>query len=104
MGLLSFLGLGNASIRQALKKGAIIIDVRTANEYDRGRVPDSINIPVDRVAVNAERIKQMKRPVIFCCSSGDRSGQAARILKEKGMKEVYNGGSWLNVLKVLKTI
>ena len=104
MGLFSFLGLGNSQIKEALKKGAIIIDVRTANEYDMGRIPDSINIPVDRITVNAERIKQMKRPVIFCCASGARSSTAARIMKEKGLKEVYNGGSWVNVLKIQKSI
>ena len=104
MGLLSFLGFGNATLKEALKKGAIIIDVRTPNEYDRGRVPDSINIPVDRIPVNSERIKQMKRPVIFCCSSGSRSGNATRIMKEYGKKDVYNGGSWENVLKLIKSI
>jgi rhodanese-related sulfurtransferase len=102
MGFLSFLGLGNSTIRDALKKGAVVIDVRTANEYDTGRVPDSINIPVDRIAINVLRIRQMKKPVVCCCASGSRSSQAVRILKENGLKEVYNGGSWMHVLKVLK--
>jgi len=103
MSFFSFLGLGNSTVKDALKKGAIIIDVRTATEYDQGRVPESINIPVDRIAASTERIKGMKR-VVFCCESGTRSGTAARIMKEKGMKEVYNGGSWMHVLKVLKSI
>jgi len=103
MGILSFLGFGNGQLKDALKKGAIIIDVRTPNEFDQGRVPDSINIPIDRIPVNAERIKQMKRPVIFCCSSGARSGSATRIMKEKGLKNVYNGGSWENVLRLLRS-
>ncbi len=93
MGFLSFLGLGNNSIKSALKNGAIIIDVRTAVEYDQGRVPESINIPVDRVAASYNRIKEMNRPIIFCCESGTRSGTATRIIKEKGLQEVYNGGS-----------
>lgn len=102
MGFLSFLGFGKSGIRQALENGAVIIDVRTANEYDNGRVPDSINIPVDRIAVNIRRIKEMKRPVIFCCSSGARSSQAVGILKENGKKDVYNGGSWMSVLKLTR--
>lgn len=101
MGLFSFLGLGNAKIKDALKRGAIVIDVRTANEFDRGKVPDSINIPVDRIAVNAQRILSMKRPVIFVCASGGRSSSAVRMMKEKGMKDVFNGGSWENVLKMV---
>ena len=103
MSFFSFLGLGNSTVKDALKKGAIVIDVRTATEYDQGRVPESINIPVDRIAASAERIKHMKR-VVFCCESGSRSGTATRVMKEKGMKEVYNGGSWVHVLKILKSI
>jgi phage shock protein E len=102
MGFLSFLGLGNGQLKDALKKGALIIDVRTPTEFDQGRVPDSINIPVDRIPVNAERIKQMKRPVIFCCSTGARSGNATRFMKENGKKDVFNGGSWENVLRVIR--
>ncbi|MEO7922704.1 MAG: rhodanese-like domain-containing protein [Chitinophagaceae bacterium] len=101
---MSFLSLifGHNKLRTALKKGAVIIDVRTPNEFDQGRVGDSINIPVDRVAANAARIKEMKRPVIFCCASGVRSGNAVKIMKATGLKEVYNGGSWLHMLKLLK--
>ena len=103
---MSFLSqlFGGGRLKEALKKGAVIIDVRTPNEFDQGRVADSINIPVDRIPINAIRIKEMSRPVIFCCSSGSRSGQAVSIMKAKGLKEVYNGGSWLNVMKLLKSI
>ena len=104
MSLLSFLGFGNSKVKDALRRGAIVIDVRTPNEFDRGKVPESINIPVDRIAANAERIKGMNRPVIFCCASGSRSGNAINIMKAKGLKDVYNGGSWLAVVKILKSI
>ena len=104
MSLFSFLGLGNNKIKDALRRGAIIIDVRTPQEFDQGKVPESINIPVDRIAANAERIKNMNRPVVFCCASGMRSANAANIMKQKGLKEVYNGGSWYNVLKIIKSL
>jgi phage shock protein E len=103
MGLLSFLGLGN-KIKDALRKGAVVIDVRSGIEFDQGRVRDSINIPVDRISVNIQRIKGFNKPVILVCNSGSRSGQAAEILKRNGIKEVYNGGSWENVLKILNTL
>ncbi len=104
MGFLSFLGFGNNKIKDALRKGAVVIDVRTPQEFDSGKVPDSINIPLDRIAANAERIKNMNRPVIFCCALGARSGNATSIMKQKGLKEVYNGGSWYSILKILKSI
>ena len=103
MGILSSLGLGNGKIRAALKKGAVVIDVRNVNEYDQGRIPESVNIPLNRIAASAERIRAMKRPVIFCCSSGTRSRQALSIMKEKGLNDVYNGGSWTHVLKLMRT-
>jgi rhodanese-related sulfurtransferase len=104
MGLFSFLGFGSSKVKDALKRGAVIIDVRTPQEYDGGKVPGSINIPVDKISANAERIKNMNKPVIFCCASGSRSGNASSIMKAKGLKDVVNGGSWLSVLKATKSI
>ena len=101
MGIFSILGFGKNKIKAALKQGAVVIDVRTANEYDRGRVPGSLNIPVDRIRVSIGRIRDLQKPVIVCCSSGDRSSKATTILKENGLKEVYNAGSWMTVMKML---
>ncbi len=104
MGFLSFLGLDSGKIKNAIRKGAIIIDVRTAAEYDSGHIPDAFHIPVDRIKTNAQRLKESKLPVIVCCSSGHRSGQAVQILKSMGMKEAYNGGNWETLLRTLKKV
>jgi rhodanese-related sulfurtransferase len=104
MGFFSFLGLGNGALKNALRKGAIIVDVRTATEFDSGHIPEAFHIPVDRIKVSAERLKEAKRPIVLCCNSGHRSGDAMQILKAKGVKEVYNGGNWENLLRLLKTI
>ena len=103
MSFLSLLGLGNNKIKEALRKGAIIVDVRSPGEFDRGKIPDSINIPVDRVPINSERLKAMKRPIIFCCSSGERSSQAVQLMKRKGVAEVYNGGNWHRLLRIVNS-
>jgi phage shock protein E len=92
---------GKNKIKEAIKKGAVIIDVRTPHEFDNGRIPGSINIPVDRISVSVERIRSMKKPVIVCCNSGARSSQAKDMLKSGGIQEVYNGGSWESVLKMI---
>lgn len=104
MGLLSLLGLGNGKLKEALRKGAIIIDVRTAAEYDRGHIPDAFNIPVDRINLSIQRLKDAKMPLIVCCNSGARSSTALQLLKTKGVKKVYNGGSWENVLRLMKNL
>jgi rhodanese-related sulfurtransferase len=91
---------GKNKIKEALKNGAVIIDVRTPHEYDNGRIPSSINIPVDRIAASVERIRSMKKPVILVCESSMRSNTAKNILKSAGIQDVYNGGSWESVLKI----
>lgn len=102
MGLFSFLGLGKNKIIEAIHHGAVIIDVRPAYAFDQyGRIPHSINIPVDRIAINIERIRSMNKPIVLCCAFGTDCTNAAVLLKEKGIKEVYNGGSWQSLLKII---
>ena len=104
MSLLSFFGFGNSKIKDALRNSAVIIDVRTPNEFDQGHIPKSVNIPVDRIVSDFERIKNMNKPIIFCCASGARSGNAVSAMKQKGLKEVQNGGSWERVLMIIKSL
>jgi len=104
MSLLSLFGFGSNKIKEALRKGAVVIDVRRAYEFDQGKVPGSINIPLDRIAANAGRIRHMNKPIIICSASGERSNMAVSIMKQKGLKEVYNGGSWEAVLQTMKNL
>lgn len=73
-----------------------IIDVRTPAEFMGGHVAGSINIPLQEVVQKLEEIKAMKQPIILCCASGGRSGQATHFLKSQGIN-CENGGSWLDV-------
>ena len=95
---------GKNKIKEALKNGGVIIDVRTPHEYDSGKIPGSINIPVDRISASVERIRSMKKPIVLCCNSGTRSSQAKDILKSAGVQEVYNGGSWESVLRIINKL
>lgn len=96
--MLGFL-FGKKKIKETLRNGAVVIDVRTPHEFDQGKVPGSINIPVDRIATSIAKIKGMNQPIILCCESGMRSSTAKQILKVNGVKEVYNGRNWRTVLK-----
>ena len=105
MGIFSFLSApGNAALKKALQHGAIIIDVRTPRENDNGRIPESINIPLERIAASEQRIKGMERPVIFCCTDGSRSKKAKAMMSAKGMKNVYAGGNWMKLLELVKSL
>ncbi len=104
MSLFSWLGIGKNGIKDALLRGGVIIDVRSAGEFDRGKIPGSVNIPVDRIPINAQRILEMDAPIVFCCTSGERCNQAIQYMKQKGLKEYYNGGNWHRVLKIAKRL
>lgn len=104
MSLLSILGIGNGRIKEALRSGAIVIDVRSASEFDRGKLRGSLNIPVDRININIRRIGEMRKPLILCSNSYSETESAIRILKAKGIMEAYNGGSWLGLLRIARSL
>ena len=95
---------GRNKLKDALRRGAVVIDVRPPNKFDEGHVEDAVNIPIDRLPINAQRLKNINRPIIFCCDSGFESSMGVKMMREKGVKEVYNGGSWVNLAKLLKKI
>jgi|TARA_B110000879_G_scaffold203166_1_gene280435 phage shock protein E len=76
-----------------------IVDVRTPEEFIGGHVEGSINIPLSEVTARLEELKTMQ-PLVLCCASGGRSGQATIYLAEQGL-EVINGGGW-SVVAALK--
>ena len=95
-------GIGpKADLGAVIARGGIIIDVRTAGEYAGGHVKGSLNIPLAAVASQMSKLKK-DNPVITCCASGMRSGQAKTMLQANGFKEVYNAGSWYNLKKFEK--
>jgi rhodanese-related sulfurtransferase len=77
------------------KKGTVV-DVRSRGEFMGGNISGSINIPLPEIEKRLDEIKKMATPLVLCCASGGRSGQAHAYLAQKGI-ECYNGGSWLDV-------
>jgi rhodanese-related sulfurtransferase len=73
-----------------------IVDVRTPVEYLGGNVVGSINIPLQEIQQRLDEVKNLKQPLVLCCASGNRSGQATQFLLHQGI-ECVNGGSWLDV-------
>ena len=99
-----FFRLGNSSLKKAIARGAVILDVRTAHEFDQGRIKGSINIPLDRLPTNLQRLHDIGKPIIVVCLSGVRSRQAMNIMKAAGIKDVWNGGSWAGMLRLIKKL
>ena len=82
-------------------KKTTIVDVRTPQEFSENRVETSINIPLNVIPEKIKELKEMQ-PIVMCCAAGIRSGQAVEFLKSNGFGEVYNGGSWNDVLNMLE--
>lgn len=94
----NLLGLGpKADYAQLVKEGAIILDVRTKSEYAGGHIKGSINISVDTLSNNLNKLKDKDKPIITCCASGMRSASAKSILKSKGFTNVHNCGGWMSL-------
>jgi rhodanese-related sulfurtransferase len=96
MGLLDLLFGGNkkaAYLKELHNNGAIIVDVRTAEEFRTGHIKNSINIPLQQLSQKIASLKQKNKPVITVCLSGGRSSMAVSVLKKAGI-EAYNGGGW----------
>jgi len=78
------------------EKACTIVDVRSHEEFMGGHVVGSINIPLGEIQERMPELENLKQPLILCCASGNRSGQAQHFLSQKGF-DCYNGGSWLDV-------
>ena len=89
-------------IKKALQTDGVIIDLRTAYEFDQGHIPKAINIPIDRIRASIGRVRDLKKPVILCCSTGSHCREAADILRQAGIGEVHIGGSWQSLWQVLR--
>ena len=80
-------------VLSAIEHKALIVDVRTPEEFANGHYPGAINIPHETIL---EVLNQLgvtaDTSVILYCRSGNRSGQAEQVLQEKGFTEARNAG------------
>lgn len=72
-------------------KGALVLDVRGAEEFAGGHIVNARNVPLDTLSNNLDSIKKYReKPVIVCCESGAQSAQAIKLLKAQGYTTVFN--------------
>ena len=99
----NLLGLGpKVNYAELVKQGAIILDVRTKNEFEGGHIKGSVNISVNSLSNSIAKLKSKNKPIITCCASGSRSALAKSVLKSNGITEVYNGGSWYSLERKIR--
>jgi len=76
-----------AGAQAAIDKGAQVIDVRTAGEYQMGHVPGAVNTPVDQLEAAAQSWDRNAAYVVYC-ATGQRSATAVEIMRSLGFKNI----------------
>ena len=106
--LVAFLGLkrlGWASAKLArtyLQQGALVVDVRSAEEFKAGHLPNVVNIPLGELpSVLPRRVADKNQVLLLHCLSGTRSSLAKSQLKRLGYTNVFNLGSYGRAKRIL---
>jgi len=72
------------------RENALMLDVRETQEYEGGRVPNAVHVPLSQLATRGAELKRFtSRPVIAYCERGGRSRSAAATLAKLGFTQVY---------------
>jgi phage shock protein E len=89
-------GFKSVDYKSLMQNGAMIVDVRSPQEFKGGHIKGAVNIPLQELQRSMGKIPKNKA-VITCCASGMRSASAKSLLKSAGYQEVHNGGGWMSL-------
>ncbi len=95
-----FGGGPSVDFKELVSNGAVLLDVRSPEEFAQGHVDNAINIPLQVLGGQVDKVKAMGKPVIIHCLSGGRAGSAKGMLESAGI-ECYNGGGFQSLASQL---
>jgi len=82
-------------ITEYIKAGALVIDVRSKQEFDQGHFSKAVLIPIDQFEVRIKEVGADKqKPIIVYCHAGSRAAVAETILKKNGFTKVINARNY----------
>jgi rhodanese-related sulfurtransferase len=84
--------IGTSEVTRLInRQNAVLLDVREAKEYEGGRLPNAVHIPLSQLGSRAQELAKMaSRPIVAYCATGRRSRMAAGALTRAGFKEMYS--------------
>jgi rhodanese-related sulfurtransferase len=84
--------VGNLNVTHLINtQDAVLLDVRETKEYEGGRLPNALHIPVSQLEGRANELAKLtSRPVVAYCATGNRSRSVGAALTRIGFKDVYN--------------
>lgn len=83
--------VGPAEAIRLMNGGAVLVDVRSANQFKDGHIAGARNVPGDQIADGGKGVEKFagKRVVLYC-DNGSTAGAAARTLMRAGVKDVFS--------------
>ena len=92
-------GKDPAAARALIAQGAVVIDVRTADEFGGGHLPSATNIAVAEIADRLGDVDKLvagdkSKPIVLYCAAGSRAAKAKKVLEGAGYQRVVNGGGY----------
>ncbi len=85
-----------------LKKGALVIDVRTPAEFGAGHLPNAINIPLQQIESGAPLpLKDKNQVLLLHCQGGVRSAKATKLLSGMGYVNVFDLGAYSRAAQIV---
>ena len=87
-------GYGDVTVQEARrliedKPGLVLLDVRTASEYEEGHIEGAVNIPVQELSVRFDELS-IEDELLVYCRTGNRSAQAVDVLLDLGFTKIYH--------------
>jgi rhodanese-related sulfurtransferase len=84
--------IGNLELTRLINTAnALIVDVRETREYEGGRLPNAVHIPLSQLQNRGgELARHVSRPVVAYCATGNRSRSATAALARLGFTQIYN--------------
>jgi phage shock protein E len=85
--------------RELIAQGAVVLDVRTPDEFGGGHLASSTNVPIDTFADHLADVDKLAggdktKPIVVYCAAGRRAAKAKAQLDAAGYKNVVNGGGY----------
>ena len=86
-------GIDGPSAQKLVSEGARLVDVRTPAEFGERHLPGAVNIPLQVLQQRISEVDTKETPVVLYCRSGNRSAQAASMLRAAGFTAVHDLGA-----------
>lgn len=90
------------AVQEYLKKGALVIDVRTPAEFSAGHLPNAINIPLQQIESGSPLpLKDKNKVLLLHCQGGMRSAKATKLLSGMGYTNVFDLGAYSRAAQII---